>query len=118
MALYAASYPEVSFEYGGVLAGTTLKVDASQLKRALANLLANAVEAMGGKGRIDIGADLVKAADSRYCRLRVSDNGPGIPAENLDQVFRPYFTTKETGTGLGLPIVERIVPRPWRLDPL
>lgn len=107
--LYAASYPEVAFDYAGIQPGTALKVDAGQLKRALANLLANAVEAMGGKGRIEIGADLVKAADSRYCRIRVSDSGPGIAAENLDQVFLPYFTTKETGTGLGLPIVERIV---------
>jgi signal transduction histidine kinase len=51
----------------------------------------------------------VKKRESRYCRLSVQDTGKGIAAGERDKVFTPYFTTKDTGTGLGLPIVERIV---------
>ena len=51
----------------------------------------------------------MKAADSRYCRIRIRDTGRGIPVSVGDRVFMPYFTTKSAGTGLGLSIVERIV---------
>jgi signal transduction histidine kinase len=54
-------------------------------------------------------ADLVTRGRNRYCRLQISDNGPGIPADRQAQVFHPYFTTKPEGTGLGLAIVERII---------
>ena len=86
-----------------------LRLDRAQFKRALGNLVSNALDAMGGRGRITIAGDLVKAAESRYCRLRVADTGRGIPAGLGDHVFDPYFTTKSAGTGLGLSIVERIV---------
>jgi signal transduction histidine kinase len=109
VSLYAASYPDVAFDWEGLPSGLSLRVDKAQIKRALANLFTNAVEAMGGHGRIEIGADLVKTSNTRYCRLKVSDDGPGIPEEILGKVFSPYFTTKSTGTGLGLAIVERIV---------
>ena len=79
------------------------------MKRALGNLFANAIDAMDGRGEIEIAADLVKAADSRYCRLKIRDTGRGIPASLGEKVFMPYFTTKSAGTGLGLSIVERIV---------
>jgi nitrogen fixation/metabolism regulation signal transduction histidine kinase len=109
VAPYAASYPDVAFSWEGVGGGITLRADKAQLKRAFANIFANAVEAMGGKGRVEIGADLVKKADSRYCRLRISDDGPGMSQDVLAKIFLPYFTTREKGTGLGLAIVERII---------
>lgn len=109
VALYAASYPAVRFDREALPEGVTLRVDRASLKRAIGNILSNAVDAMGGSGRIDIGADLVKAADSRYCRLRIRDTGRGIPEAIKPKVFTPYFTTKASGTGLGLSIVERIV---------
>ncbi|MGA2546225.1 MAG: ATP-binding protein [Rectinemataceae bacterium] len=109
VALYAASYPEVSFRLDGLPAGLTLRVDRAAMKRALGNLFANAIDAMEGRGEIEIAADLVKAADSRYCRLKIRDTGRGIPASLGEKVFLPYFTTKSEGTGLGLSIVERIV---------
>lgn len=109
VAPYAASYPDVAFSWESVAEGITLRADRAQLKRAFANILANAVEAMGGKGRVEIGADLVKKADSRYCRLRISDDGPGMSQDVLGRIFLPYFTTREKGTGLGLAIVERII---------
>ncbi len=109
IALYAASYPEVRFSVEGVSEGLSLRVDRAAVKRALGNLISNAIDAMEGAGEIEFSADLVKAADSRYCRLRVRDTGRGIPASVGDKVFVPYFTTKPSGTGLGLAIVERIV---------
>jgi len=109
VALYAASYPEVRFRLDGLPTGMTLRVDRAAMKRALGNLLANAIDAMDGRGDIEIAADLVKAADSRYCRLKIRDTGRGIPASLGEKVFMPYFTTKSAGTGLGLSIVERIV---------
>ncbi len=109
VSLYAASYPDVVFSFDGVAEGMALRADRAQLKRALANLFTNAIEAMDGKGRIEIRSDLVKTADSRYCRLQVSDDGPGMAPEVLERIFAPYFSTKKTGTGLGLAIVERII---------
>ncbi|MBN2875424.1 MAG: HAMP domain-containing histidine kinase, partial [Spirochaetales bacterium] len=53
--------------------------------------------------------DLVKTAECRYCRIQVRDDGSGIPAEDKDRIFSPYFTTKPGGTGLGLAIVEHII---------
>ena len=109
VAVYAASYPDVRFKLDGLPEDLTLRVDRAAMKRALGNLITNAIDAMDGKGEIEIGADLVKAADSRYCRLKIRDTGRGIPPELGDKVFMPYFTTKSSGTGLGLSIVERIV---------
>jgi nitrogen fixation/metabolism regulation signal transduction histidine kinase len=109
VALYAASYPGVRFSLDRLPAGLTLRIDRATMKRALGNLLANAIDAMDGQGEIEIGADLVKAADSRYCRLKIRDTGRGIPVSLGEKVFMPYFTTKSAGTGLGLSIVERIV---------
>jgi signal transduction histidine kinase len=67
------------------------------------NLLTNAREAMGGKGRVTVeartGADL-------SVEVMVTDTGPGIPPEQVDKIFEPYFTTKEKGSGLGLAIVK------------
>lgn len=109
VAVYRASYPDVVFSFEALPGEVRLHVDRSMVKRALGNILANAIESMDRRGRIGIGADLVKTGDSGYCRLRISDSGCGIPAEYHERVFMPYFTTKETGTGLGLAIVERIV---------
>jgi two-component system, NtrC family, nitrogen regulation sensor histidine kinase NtrY len=109
IALYAASYPELRFSLVGLKPGLTLRVDRAAMKRALGNLFANSIDAMDGRGEIEITADLVKAADSRYCRLKIRDTGHGIPSSLGEKVFMPYFTTKSAGTGLGLSIVERIV---------
>lgn len=86
-----------------------LPVDASQIKQVLANLFKNAIEAAGSGVEIVLRTDLVKRGNSRYCRIQVRDNGPGISETTQGEVFNPYFTTKRHGTGLGLAIVERIV---------
>ncbi len=109
VALYSASYPDIRFSFEGMPSGLSLRIDRAAMKRALGNLIANSVDAMQGRGSIEIAADLVKAADSRYCRLRFRDSGKGIPASIGEKIFVPYFTTKSSGTGLGLSSVERIV---------
>jgi signal transduction histidine kinase len=108
-ALYRSSYPGIEFDISGVDAEIVVEADRRHFSQVIANLILNAVDAMEGKGRIEFRAELVKKRDSRYCRISIRDNGKGIPEEARPHIFTPYFTTKETGTGLGLPIVERIV---------
>jgi signal transduction histidine kinase len=95
----------------------TLAVVADPLLigQAVLNLLLNAAEAVGQSGVKD-GQVLVTfsaPADeddaARQFRLVVEDNGPGIPAEAMDKIFNPFFTTKDEGTGLGLAIVHRMI---------
>ncbi len=84
---------------------TDAYVDPSQLAQVLWNLLRNAGQALGGSGSIALEAQVEDDA----VRIDVVDDGPGIPAENLEKIFDPFFTTKESGTGFGLAIVNRIV---------
>ena len=83
--------------------------DKNMLRQVFANVVKNSVEAMEGKGEVFIRSDLVRKGNSLYCRIQIQDTGCGIRGEFTDQVFNPYFSTKKNGTGLGLPIVERIV---------
>jgi two-component system, NtrC family, nitrogen regulation sensor histidine kinase NtrY len=82
-------------------------VDADHLKRAILNLVDNAAEAVGGRGEVDV--EVAYAPGTGQLRLVVSDDGPGIRPEDRERVFLPYFSTKTTGMGLGLPIVHEIV---------
>jgi signal transduction histidine kinase len=78
-------------------------VDRSLISRSLINILENALHAMPGSGRLTITA----RAENRHVRIRVSDTGVGMDGEALARAFEPYFSTKATGTGLGLPIAKR-----------
>jgi signal transduction histidine kinase len=80
--------------------------DESQLRQALINLVRNAKEAMAGGGRLLVEVGKV---DGGQVRLALADSGPGIPPENLTQIFEPFFSTKAKGTGLGLALVQQIV---------
>ncbi|HUL02564.1 MAG TPA: HAMP domain-containing sensor histidine kinase [Gemmatimonadales bacterium] len=81
----------------------TLRGHYDPLRRAFSNLLRNAAEAMGGRGRIDVAV----TSDDAGLVVKVADHGPGVPAEIGQRVFEPYFTTKEDGTGLGLALVRQ-----------
>jgi signal transduction histidine kinase len=85
---------------------TKLPMDANQITQALLNLLLNALQALPPKGNIEIGAEL-DASDSRL-HLWVKDDGPGIPPNQIEKIFEPFYTTREKGTGLGLAIVHKI----------
>ncbi|HPM37339.1 MAG TPA: ATP-binding protein [candidate division Zixibacteria bacterium] len=87
--------------------GLTLEADPDELRQVLTNLFNNAKEALAGQpGRIRVQAR--RAGDGRVA-LTFEDSGPGIAEDLRERVFAPYFTTKEAGTGLGLPTVYRIV---------
>ena len=83
-----------------------LLVQRSHLSEVFVNLLHNAREAMNGSGHIALSA---RYGDDYSVIVTVSDDGPGIPAAQLEKIFEPYFTTKEKGTGLGLAIVKHNV---------
>src|SRR6266566_4260277 len=77
------------------------------LRRAFANLLRNASEAMGGQGRIDIAVTGGEGGTGDGVVVTIADHGPGIPEEPRARVFEPYLTTKADGTGLGLALVRQ-----------
>jgi len=106
---YSNSYPSVNFNTDYVETGFMLKIDKNRLMQVLTNILINAIDAMNGAGLIEIRTDLVKKHDISYCRLSIKDSGKGINEQESHFIFTPYYTTKESGTGLGLPIVERII---------
>jgi signal transduction histidine kinase len=109
LAPYRGSYPEVSFNIEHVSNDMAVRIDKLRFTQALANLVINAIDAMEGKGYIEIRTDSVKKREAQFCRLSVRDTGKGISKQDSQNIFTPYYTTKETGTGLGLPIVERII---------
>ena len=90
----------------GVAGGDVwLMVDRVLLARALTNVIENALHAMAGDGRLDVQA----AVDGEMARIDVADAGVGMDAAALARIFEPYFSTKATGTGLGLTIARRNV---------
>lgn len=85
-----------------------LTADREQLRRVVLNLVRNAYQACGEDGHVDVEID-APSEDSR--RVVVRDNGPGIPEAALDDLFTPFHTTKEKGSGLGLPLSKQIVEK-------
>lgn len=92
-----------------------IRGDRRQLGEALLNLMVNALEAVGQRGRLIIAADLEESQTAeggrRRLRIDIGDTGPGIMAEDIPRLFDPFFTTKATGAGLGLAIVASTVQR-------
>jgi len=85
-------------------------VDPLLLGQAILNLVRNGIEASGGAGplRVEYGPPGA-GVDCRQFYLTVEDEGAGIPPEIIDRIFNPFFTTRPTGTGLGLAVVHRVV---------
>jgi signal transduction histidine kinase len=78
-------------------------VDRTLMTRALTNVIENALHAMPGAGTLAAAVDVIDG----HVRIRVTDTGAGMDAESLARAFEPYFSTKVSGTGLGLPIAKR-----------
>ena len=86
--------------------------DEGLFRQALLNLTRNAAEACAlaeGGGRVAVCGEIVHGEETSVQRIRVTDNGPGIPANVAPKLFRPFFTTKAKGTGLGLAVVQKII---------
>jgi signal transduction histidine kinase len=98
--------------HGGdvLLRGTfgTVQGDDVLLRQAISNLLRNAVEACVGAS-ITPQVVIEGCVEAAHVRVTVEDNGPGIPSASRERIFRPFFTTKGRGTGLGLALVQKII---------
>lgn len=88
-------------------APTVAWIDAAQVEQALSAIVTNGVAASPGGGEVTLLAERDPKAE-RW-RIVVQDSGPGIPPEDRDQIFRPYFTTKPDGNGIGLAIAKQVV---------
>ncbi|PWU10811.1 MAG: PAS domain-containing sensor histidine kinase [Verrucomicrobia bacterium] len=82
-----------------------LRVDRDQIRQAFYNIIRNAVQAMKTGGILRVRTE----ADESHIFVIFSDTGPGIPMNDMARIFEPYFTTKESGSGLGLMIVQRVM---------
>jgi len=90
-----------------------IKADAEQLKQVLLNILLNAIQATKGEGKIWIETRMVQLpVEDRmepFTQIEVRDTGVGIPKENLERIFDPFFSTRTEGSGLGLAISHQII---------
>jgi signal transduction histidine kinase len=84
-----------------------ITIDREQMKQAVLNLLLNAIQAMPEGGRLRLNGQVPE--DNQGVRLSIKDSGIGIPPEDMDKLFDPFFSTKEGGIGLGLSIAHRII---------
>lgn len=111
--LFSTAHRDVAFAFESDPSLPNFKFDPDQMKRVLINLLDNAVAAVlenpASRGAARVSVRTQFDASLRLVRVTVADNGVGISEADRDQVFEPYFSTKENGTGLGLSIVKRIV---------
>ena len=91
-----------------------IEADEQLLRQVLFNLLLNAIQAADLNGRIQISARRLSATEAV---LEVRDNGPGVPPDRRQEIFKPYFTTNQKGTGLGLAVVQQIVlAHGWEIE--
>jgi signal transduction histidine kinase len=82
-------------------------LDREQMKQVILNLLLNALQAMPGGGRLGLAGQVLE--DNRWIQLSIQDTGIGIPPDDMNRLFDPFFSTKEGGLGLGLSIAHRII---------
>ena len=104
--LYAGAHKDISVIKEIAPGMPDVLFDHEQMKRVFINLFENAVEAMSGKGRIRVTARMIPGG---MAQIEVADEGPGIAAEDLPQLFQPEFSRKKKKSGLGLAIVLRII---------
>lgn len=83
----------------------TISCDPRKIEGVLSNIINNAVQALDGQGEIDVEV----SSDSEFLTIQIKDSGSGISEDNLGKIFEPMFTTKTTGTGLGLVICKSII---------
>ena len=109
MSILKLAMNHVKFSYGITVnlpeKNITIKCDPRKIEGVLSNLINNAVQAVDGQGEVNV----TTSTDSKFLTIKISDSGPGIPEKNMARIFEPMFTTKTTGTGLGLVICKSIV---------
>lgn len=100
----AAPPPGVTVDFEADPGSILTRFDAKLLHRAVRNLIENALRASAGGGRVEVRIE----QNNGFAKIAVLDSGPGVPPDQLPRIFDPYFSTHDTGTGLGLPIARRI----------
>ncbi len=107
--IHAPGHPpiEVRFALEQDLASVT--ADPEQIRRALRNLVLNALDAMPKGGMLTVRTQHINGAGGSRAAIEVSDTGEGLTPEECERLFTPYYTTKQHGTGLGLAIVQSVV---------
>jgi signal transduction histidine kinase len=86
-----------------------IPVDNNLMKQVFLNIVINACDAMEEQGTLTIESGYIDDLDESWYRIRIHDTGPGIPPENMIKLFKPFFTTKSRGNGLGLSLCNKIV---------
>lgn len=109
LTLFTSSQTQVKIEFDRDPQLPEFKFDPDQIRRVLVNLVDNALAAVSTEPQKEVSLTTRFDPDLRILRLTVTDTGCGIPSQQRMRVFEPYFSTKEGGTGLGLPIVKRII---------
>jgi two-component system, NtrC family, sensor kinase len=102
-----AGTSEIEFSLDTDPAGVVVSVDAEQMERVFINLFSNAIDAMKGRGYLKV----TVRSKGGAVTITVADSGRGMPAEAVEKIFEPFYTTKDKGTGLGLAIVFNIITR-------
>ncbi|HUR32973.1 MAG TPA: ATP-binding protein [Vicinamibacterales bacterium] len=107
LSLYDGIFTDVEFvtQFGADL--PLVRIDPEQIRRVIINVVDNAIEAMDRQGRIVI--ETGHDEPNHVVKVVIADNGPGIPADEREKLFLPYYSTKRRGSGLGLAIVRRII---------
>jgi signal transduction histidine kinase len=93
----------------GSVAESRVLADADQILQVLLNIVLNGIQATPVGGSVTIETRQVEVESGLFCQVEVRDTGPGVPPEIREAIFNPFFTTKDKGTGLGLPIAHRII---------
>jgi two-component system nitrogen regulation sensor histidine kinase NtrY len=104
--LYGGAHKDIAVVKDIAPGMSDVVLDSEQMKRVFINLFENAVEAMGGKGRIWVAARMTPGGTAQ---IEVADEGPGIAAQDVPRLFQPDFSRKKKKSGLGLAIVLRII---------
>jgi two-component system nitrogen regulation sensor histidine kinase NtrY len=107
LALYREGHSRINFKINNTSDIPILNIDRQQMKQALLNLIDNAIGALKGAGNITI--SVAHDPILKKVRMEVADDGPGISNEDKTRLFQPNFSTKKTGMGLGLTIVNTII---------
>jgi two-component system nitrogen regulation sensor histidine kinase NtrY len=113
VALFREAHRGIEFELKEDPSLPLFDIDRDQMKRAFINILDNAVESTNGKGKVELeiiyDGELKSDGSRGTARIEIKDNGRGIREEDRERIFEPYYSTKSHGSGLGLPIVQRII---------
>ena len=92
----------------GEVAPVEVEVDSVALSQVLSNLIKNSIEALENKEGEKL-IQIYSSVDEKFVRIHIIDNGPGIPEDAQEKLFMPFFTTKKTGTGMGLAISKGLI---------